>query len=82
SKQGKIIRTNLSQIKVQGRNTQGVRIMRMDDGDVLAAVGRVIADAEPTDDADTVGGVDTVDNADVAEKDDISGVIPPENDKE
>lgn len=78
SKQGKIIRTNLSQIKVQGRNTQGVRIMRLDDKDVLAAVGRVIADAEPTDDADKEDAVDNTNNTTV-EKDDISGVIPSEN---
>ncbi|MCK5474213.1 MAG: DNA gyrase subunit A, partial [Candidatus Aenigmarchaeota archaeon] len=81
SKQGKIIRTNLSQIKIQGRNTQGVRIMRMDDGDVLAAVGRVIADAEPTDDADKEDAVENT-NITTAEKDNLSRVIPSEKDTE
>jgi DNA gyrase subunit A len=35
---GKIQRVNVSEIKPIGRNTQGVRIMRLDDGDTLAAV--------------------------------------------
>lgn len=35
---GKIQRVNVAEIKSIGRNTQGVRIMRMDDGDTLAAV--------------------------------------------
>jgi DNA gyrase subunit A len=35
---GKIQRVNVAEIKSIGRNTQGVRIMRLDDGDSLAAV--------------------------------------------
>ena len=35
---GKIQRVNVAEIKSIGRNTQGVRIMRMDEGDTLAAV--------------------------------------------
>jgi DNA gyrase subunit A len=35
---GKIQRVNVKEIKSIGRNTQGVRIMRLDDGDSLAAV--------------------------------------------
>jgi DNA gyrase subunit A len=35
---GKIQRVNVSEIKAIGRNTQGVRIMRLDEGDSLAAV--------------------------------------------
>jgi DNA gyrase subunit A len=35
---GKIQRVNVAEIKSIGRNTQGVRIMRLDDGDTLAAV--------------------------------------------
>ena len=56
SRQGKIIRISLTHLKVQGRNTQGVRIMRMGDNDTLAAVGKVIADessGESTDDSIT-----------------------------
>jgi DNA gyrase subunit A len=35
---GKIQRVNVREIRPMGRNTQGVRIMRMDEGDSLAAV--------------------------------------------
>jgi len=35
---GKIQRVNVAEINTIGRNTQGVRIMRVDDGDTLAAV--------------------------------------------
>jgi DNA gyrase subunit A len=35
---GKIQRVNVAEIKSIGRNTQGVRIMRLDDADTLAAV--------------------------------------------
>jgi DNA gyrase subunit A len=35
---GKIQRVNVRELRPMGRNTQGVRIMRLDDGDTLAAV--------------------------------------------
>ena len=38
---GKIQRIRASDISVIGRNTQGVRIMSLDDGDTLTAVVRV-----------------------------------------
>ena len=38
---GKIQRIRASDISVIGRNTQGVRIMSLDEGDTLAAVVRV-----------------------------------------
>ncbi len=38
---GKLQRINCSDINVIGRNTQGVRIMRMDEGDKLAAIVKV-----------------------------------------
>ncbi|MFM9010943.1 MAG: DNA gyrase C-terminal beta-propeller domain-containing protein, partial [Planctomycetota bacterium] len=52
---GKIQRVNVREIRPMGRNTQGVRIMRVDDGDALAAVVPVPpseqeeADAPPPD---------------------------------
>jgi len=38
---GKLQRIRASDVRIVGRNTQGVRIMLMDEGDVLAAVVRV-----------------------------------------
>ena len=35
---GKIQRVNVAEIRPMGRNTQGVRIMRLDDADTLAAM--------------------------------------------
>jgi DNA gyrase subunit A len=52
---GKIQRVNVAEIKSIGRNTQGVRIMRLDDADALAAVVPVPpGDAEEP--AEPVGG--------------------------
>jgi DNA gyrase subunit A len=49
---GKIQRMAANEISVIGRNTQGVRIMRLDDDDTLAAVVRVPHDATTEADAD------------------------------
>ena len=43
---GKIQRTAASEISVIGRNTQGVRIMNLDDEDKLVAVVRVPKEEE------------------------------------
>jgi DNA gyrase subunit A len=44
---GKLQRIRASEISVIGRNTQGVRIMTLGDGDTLAAVVRVPKEDEP-----------------------------------
>jgi DNA gyrase subunit A len=65
SDRGKLIRMRVSEIKVQGRATQGVRVMRVDDGEHVAAIERLaepaevsgIAEAAPieaVDDSDTI----------------------------
>ena len=41
SARGKIQRISVDEISVIGRNTQGVRIMSLDEGDTLAALVRV-----------------------------------------
>ena len=38
---GKLQRVNVQEINAIGRNTQGVRIMRLDDGDTIAAAVHV-----------------------------------------
>jgi DNA gyrase subunit A len=43
---GKIQRIKTAEISIIGRNTQGVRIMSLDEGDTLAAVVRVPKDAD------------------------------------
>jgi len=44
SARGIIIRTSLSQTRDMGRNTQGVRLIRLDEGDKLVAVARVVSE--------------------------------------
>jgi DNA gyrase subunit A len=42
TKSGMIIRSPVSQVRVAGRNTQGVRLVNLDAGDMVMAVARVV----------------------------------------
>jgi DNA gyrase subunit A len=53
---GVIIRSSVAQIRVTGRIAQGVRLVNLDDGDVLTAVARVI----PEDDSESNGDDESV----------------------
>jgi DNA gyrase subunit A len=44
SSSGTLVRTPVSDISIQGRNTQGVRLIRLDEGDRLVGLERIIAD--------------------------------------
>lgn len=46
SSQGKIIRQSVKDIRVMGRNTQGVRVIRLDDGDSIADIAKVVPEEE------------------------------------
>ncbi len=46
TKDGLVIRQHVAEIRVMGRNTQGVRIVRLNDNDRLAAVANVPADED------------------------------------
>jgi DNA gyrase subunit A len=37
SKKGQVIRTGLNEVKTQSRSTQGVRLMKLRDGDAIAS---------------------------------------------
>jgi len=41
SSTGTLVRTTVDEISVQGRNTQGVRLIRLDEGERLVGIGRV-----------------------------------------
>ncbi len=43
---GTLVRVAVAEIPVLGRNTQGVRVMRLDQGETLVSVERVAADSE------------------------------------
>jgi DNA gyrase subunit A len=63
SDRGKLIRLRVRDIPVQGRATQGVRVMRLDDGEHVAAIERL---AEPADATDIAEGapIEAVDDSD------------------
>lgn len=46
TKAGIIMRTSMADIRVMGRATQGVRLIRLNEGDEIASVARVVAIAE------------------------------------
>ena len=50
TKNGVVNRQHVSEIRVIGRATQGVKLMNLDDGDVVVDVARVIIDDDDEDD--------------------------------
>ena len=62
TKNGVVNRQRVSEISVIGRNTQGVKLMNLDKGDVVVDVARVILDDENGDEIDGAEGAeDSVD---------------------
>ena len=50
SKKGQVIRTSLNEVKLQGRQTQGVRIMKLRTGDSIASMVTLLGDADTASD--------------------------------
>ena len=44
--QGMVNRTHVSEIRMVGRNTQGVRIMNLNEGDKIASIAKVAREVE------------------------------------
>jgi DNA gyrase subunit A len=44
---GMVIRQSVAELRVMGRNTQGVRLIRLNEGDDIADIARVVPDDEP-----------------------------------
>lgn len=56
---GIVIRTPISEIKIAGRNTQGVKIINMDDGTRVASIAIIPHSDEPEEEFEPEeGGVD------------------------
>jgi DNA gyrase subunit A len=70
SDRGKLIRMRVGEIKVQGRATQGIRLMRVDDGEHVAAIERL---AEPGETSGIAEGapIETVDDGDTVPNDSL-----------
>ena len=45
---GKVIRVHANEIREAGRSTQGVRLLRLEDGDKIAAAASILEDQEVT----------------------------------
>lgn len=55
TKQGTLIRTRVDEISVIGRATQGVRVIRLDEGDQVTAIARIEAEPEEPGDMEEDG---------------------------
>ena len=64
SAKGIMIRTGLDQIRDIGRNTQGVRLIRLDPGGKLVAVARVVKEEKPNGTEENNQVTDTENNID------------------
>ncbi len=53
SQNGIVIRTTVDSISLLGRNTQGVAVMRVGDGDVVASIAVVVSEAQSVDEPDS-----------------------------
>jgi DNA gyrase subunit A len=53
---GMVNRTHVREIRVIGRNTQGVRIMNLNEGDKIASIAKVAQEEEEGDSAETAVG--------------------------
>ncbi len=55
---GTLVRTQVSEISVQGRNTQGVRLIRVDEGDRLVGLERIVTEGAAEAGAEGAEGVE------------------------
>jgi DNA gyrase subunit A len=66
TRKGVIIRTGVAGVSTMGRNTQGVRLINLDEGDSVATIARIVRDEESELDAktngDLAGGVGSEDD--------------------
>ena len=74
---GKIIRMHCKDIRSMGRNTQGVRIMRLNADDHIAAVTRVVTEDEDEDEDEVSKAPDiNVGNDEASDESDNTGELP------
>jgi DNA gyrase subunit A len=46
TEQGKVIRVHANEIREAGRSTQGVRLLRLEEGDAIAAAATILEEEE------------------------------------
>src|SRR5688572_30599791 len=79
TKQGVIIRSSVAQIRVTGRNAQGVKLVQLDEHDSVTAVARVVGDDRgPGGADDATGGGDDGNGEEIDEDESDSEVTAEE----
>ena len=78
TKQGVIIRSSVAQIRVTGRNAQGVKLVQLDEADTVTAVARVVGEDKGPGTADEAGGPEDDGATDDLESDDSEEEITAE----
>ena len=81
SDRGKLIRLRVRDITIQGRATQGVRLMRVDDGEHVAAIERL---ADPGEESGIAEGtpIEAIDDGDTIPNDGLEDDVDDEGDDE
>ncbi len=78
TQKGMVIRTAVSSIRVQGRNTQGVTLIKLDEGDKLVALARVAQDENSGDEgASTAAPPESEPDAPSAPPEEAPEALPP-----
>ncbi|MGB4006902.1 MAG: DNA gyrase C-terminal beta-propeller domain-containing protein, partial [Halanaerobiales bacterium] len=65
SSEGILIRTEVNQISCISRNTQGVKVMALEEGDRVVALARIVPEDE---DEDEIEGIEEIDGVDEVEE--------------
>jgi len=60
-----LIRTEVNQISCISRNTQGVKVMTLEEGDRVVALARIVPEDE---DEDEIEGIEEIDGVDEVEE--------------
>jgi len=81
SAQGIILRTDLSQLREIGRATQGVRLIRVGEGDEVVAVAKIIPEDNEDENGDEHGAADSGESANQQTNQEPSGEVSPEMDE-
>ncbi len=80
SARGKIQRIHAAEVRLTGRNTQGVRIMTLEEGDTLAAIVRLPRDANgPVPGAPTMPARPSPPQIEDEDEGDANGSLPPDS---
>ena len=72
SNQGTAVRTRVEEVSVQGRNTQGVRVIRTREGELLVSISRIAEDDIDTTELQAAAG-DAADDVRTAAPSDANG---------